>query len=175
MSVVRHMSPLILRGSVWRLPTKTGRLTILPVPPMRAGGPASAWAWSRSWKVMMRINGSMVTDEMQVVALAAGDVRGRRALHVVEPLATGPAGEGWAVTPPGMPVSGPPAGRPGYVARLGLVDRLEESVAAKLALVVAPAGWGKTSLLREWWLAGDRSGRAWLSVEAAHNDPARFW
>src|SRR6516164_2762680 len=154
---------------------KTGRLTILPVPPRRAGGPAGAWAWSRSWKVMMRVNGSMVTDEMQVVALAAGDVWGRRALHVVEPLATGAAGEGWAVTPPGVPVSGPPAGRPGYVARLGLVDRLGESVAAKLALVMAPAGWGKTSLLREWWLAGDRSGRAWLSVEAAHNDPARFW
>ena len=123
----------------------------------------------------MRVNGSMVSDEKHVMALEAGDVRGLRTLHVVEPLVTGAAGAGWAVTPPGVPASGPPAGRPGCVARPGLVDRLEESVAAKLALVVAPAGWGKTSLLREWWLAGDRSGRAWLSVEAAHNDPARFW
>lgn len=46
---------------------------------------------------------------------------------------------------------------------------------AKLVLVVAPAGWGKTSLLRDYWLTADESCRAWLSVEAAHNDPARFW
>jgi ATP/maltotriose-dependent transcriptional regulator MalT len=30
-------------------------------------------------------------------------------------------------------------------------------------------------LLRDWRLAADGSCRAWLSVEAAHNDVARFW
>jgi LuxR family transcriptional regulator, maltose regulon positive regulatory protein len=60
------------------------------------------------------------------------------------------------------------------VARQRLLDRLAASLAAKLVLVVAPAGWGKTSLLRDWCLAADGSSWAWLSVEAAHNDPARF-
>src|SRR5215472_18538959 len=123
---------------------------------------------------MMKVNGSIVSDEMQV-APSAGAARGRPVLHAVEPLVAGRAGAEWVVAPSAVPVLDPPAGRPGCVARPGLVDRLGESVTAKLALVVAPAGWGKTSLLREWWLAGDRSGRAWLSVEAAHNDPARFW
>jgi LuxR family transcriptional regulator, maltose regulon positive regulatory protein len=69
----------------------------------------------------------------------------------------------------------PPAARPGGVHRQGLLDRLTESLAVELVLVVAPAGWGKTSLLRDWWLAADRSRRAWLSLEKAHNDPMRFW
>lgn len=69
----------------------------------------------------------------------------------------------------------PPAARPGGVHRQGLLDRLTESLAVGLVLVVAPAGWGKTSLLRDWWLAADRSRRAWLSLEKAHNDPMRFW
>jgi LuxR family maltose regulon positive regulatory protein len=61
------------------------------------------------------------------------------------------------------------------VVRQRLLDRLAASPAAKLVLVVAPAGWGKTSLLRDWCLAADDSCRAWVSAEAAHNDPARFW
>jgi len=121
---------------------------------------------------MMKVNGSIVSDEMQV-APSAGAARERPVLHAVEPLVAGGAGS--VVAPSAVPVLEPPAGWPGCVARPGLVDRLGESVTAKLALVVAPAGWGKTSLLREWWLAGDRSDRAWLSVEAAHNNPARFW
>jgi LuxR family transcriptional regulator, maltose regulon positive regulatory protein len=72
-------------------------------------------------------------------------------------------------TPPALP----PARQPGNVVRQRLLDRLTASPAAKLVLVVAPAGWGKTSLLRGW-LAADDSCRAWLSVEAVHNDPARF-
>lgn len=68
-----------------------------------------------------------------------------------------------------------PAERPDGVVRQRLLDRLATSPAARLVLVVAPAGWGKTSLLHDWWLAADGSCRAWLPVEATHNDPARFW
>ena len=68
----------------------------------------------------------------------------------------------------------PPAGRPGTVARQALLDGLAESLAARLVLMVAPAGWGKTSLLRDWWLTQD-SGAAWLSVREGDNDPVRFW
>jgi LuxR family transcriptional regulator, maltose regulon positive regulatory protein len=69
----------------------------------------------------------------------------------------------------------PPVPHPRGVVRQGLLDRLAEGLAGKLVVVVAPAGWGKTSLLRDWWLAADEAGRAWLSLEAAHNDPVQFW
>ena len=39
----------------------------------------------------------------------------------------------------------------------------------------APAGWGKTSLLRDWWLAAQDSGAAWLSAGEGDNEPVRFW
>jgi len=68
----------------------------------------------------------------------------------------------------------PPAAPPDTVARHALLDRLAESSAARLVLTVAPTGWGKTSLLRDWWLAED-SGAAWLSLGDGDNDPVRFW
>jgi LuxR family maltose regulon positive regulatory protein len=69
----------------------------------------------------------------------------------------------------------PPAPRRATVVRQELLDRLFEEVPAKLVLVVAPAGWGKTSLLRDWRASGEASGPAWLSADPADNDPARFW
>jgi LuxR family transcriptional regulator, maltose regulon positive regulatory protein len=69
----------------------------------------------------------------------------------------------------------PPTARPGTVSRRALLDRLGQSLAARLVLVVAPAGWGKTSLLRDWWLAAQGSGAAWLSLGEEDNDPVRFW
>jgi ATP/maltotriose-dependent transcriptional regulator MalT len=41
----------------------------------------------------------------------------------------------------------PPPGRPGIVDRVGLVDRLLASHAVPVVCVVAPAGYGKTTLL----------------------------
>lgn len=44
----------------------------------------------------------------------------------------------------------------------------------RLVAVVAPAGYGKSTLLAQWARhAGMRC--AWLSVDARDNDPARFW
>jgi LuxR family transcriptional regulator, maltose regulon positive regulatory protein len=69
----------------------------------------------------------------------------------------------------------PPAARPGTVVRQALLDRLADSLSARLILAIAPAGWGKTSLLRDWWLTAQDSGAAWLSVGEHDNDPVRFW
>jgi len=69
----------------------------------------------------------------------------------------------------------PPAGRPGSVARRDLLIRLDESASAKLVVIAAPAGWGKTSLLRDWCTAGEAAPAAWLSVDRDDNDPVRFW
>jgi LuxR family maltose regulon positive regulatory protein len=67
----------------------------------------------------------------------------------------------------------PPPVRPGLVPRPRLVQRLLGSSTAPLALLVAPAGYGKTTLLAEW---RDQDARpfAWLTVNDRNNDPAHL-
>jgi LuxR family transcriptional regulator, maltose regulon positive regulatory protein len=67
-----------------------------------------------------------------------------------------------------------PRPRQGFVSRPRLVEALERGLARRLILMCAPAGCGKTVLLADW---AQRGGRpvAWLSLDAADNDPARFW
>jgi LuxR family transcriptional regulator, maltose regulon positive regulatory protein len=70
----------------------------------------------------------------------------------------------------------PPPGRPGAVARQALLSRLSQDHPwVRLVVVSAPAGWGKTCLLRDWRLADTGSGTAWMSVDEGDNDPVRFW
>jgi LuxR family maltose regulon positive regulatory protein len=66
--------------------------------------------------------------------------------------------------------SGPAAG--GVVARQGLFGRLGGPV----AVVSAPAGSGKTVLLRSWIAEGELAGRAaWVAAGREERDPQRFW
>ncbi len=66
--------------------------------------------------------------------------------------------------------------RPGTtVVRQALLDRLDEGISAKLVLLVAPAGWGKTALLCDWYSAREAEHTAWLSVDHGDNDPVSFW
>ncbi len=68
-----------------------------------------------------------------------------------------------------------PGRRPGLVARPDLMARLDRAVAGhRLTLVSAAAGWGKSTLVGEW-LATAGHPCAWLALDAADNDPARFW
>ena len=67
-----------------------------------------------------------------------------------------------------------PRARPGFVARPRLADRLVEAQEHELLLVCAPAGFGKTTLLGDWARRSQRP-VAWLSLDGADNDPARFW
>ncbi len=69
----------------------------------------------------------------------------------------------------------PPDRRRGAVVRQPLLDRLSEDPSARLVVISAPAGWGKTSLLRDWRLADKASRTAWVSVDTGDNDPVRFW
>src|ERR1700733_12769460 len=61
-----------------------------------------------------------------------------------------------------------------FVSRPRLGEALAEGLSRRLILVCAPAGSGKTALLADWARRGQRQ-VAWLSLEAADNDPARFW
>ncbi len=62
------------------------------------------------------------------------------------------------------------------IGREALVARLSDAPAARLALVRAPAGWGKSTLLSQWRNAeqGQR-GFAWVTPDASDSDPIRFW
>ena len=51
--------------------------------------------------------------------------------------------------------------------------RASRRPAAGLTLISAPAGFGKTTLLSEW-LAGCKLPVAWLALDEADSDPARF-
>ena len=65
----------------------------------------------------------------------------------------------------------PPPPRPGIVARIGLVERLLASDGVPVVGVVAPAGYGKTTLLAQWaQRTAHRVG--WVSVDQRDNDPA---
>ena len=60
--------------------------------------------------------------------------------------------------------------RPGTVRRSSLVERLARAGPCPVVSVVAPAGYGKTTLLSQW---AERNGQAfaWVSVDEADNDP----
>src|SRR6478735_10681119 len=64
----------------------------------------------------------------------------------------------------------PIAARAGGVRRTALLDRLEGSI-APVVTVVAPAGYGKTTLLTQW-SEHARNQPAWLSADDAENDAA---
>jgi LuxR family transcriptional regulator, maltose regulon positive regulatory protein len=67
-----------------------------------------------------------------------------------------------------------PRTRPGFVVRPRLADRLAPEHEGELTLVCGPAGFGKTALLADWARRDPRP-VAWLSLDDADNDPARFW
>ena len=60
--------------------------------------------------------------------------------------------------------------RAGTVPRSSLIDRLTREDSRPIVSVVAPAGYGKTTLLAQW---AERNGQAfaWVSVDEADNDP----
>ena len=65
----------------------------------------------------------------------------------------------------------PPRARPGIVTRNALVDRLVAAPAVSIIAVVAPPGYGKSTLLAQW--AERRRPRvAWVSCDDGDNDPA---
>ena len=69
-----------------------------------------------------------------------------------------------------------PTLRRGHVSRAAALLVLERSAEARLTLVSAPAGFGKTTLLAEWLRLPAFADRkvAWLSLDDGDRDPATF-
>jgi LuxR family transcriptional regulator, maltose regulon positive regulatory protein len=62
------------------------------------------------------------------------------------------------------------------IGREALVARLSDAPRARLALIRAPAGWGKSTLLSQWRSAErGRRGFAWVTLDSSDSDPIRFW
>jgi LuxR family transcriptional regulator, maltose regulon positive regulatory protein len=63
-----------------------------------------------------------------------------------------------------------PSPRAGTVRRSSLIERLANGDAPAIVSVVAPAGYGKTTLLSQWAERNDQA-LAWVSVDERDNDP----
>ncbi|MCL1527346.1 LuxR C-terminal-related transcriptional regulator [Xanthomonas nasturtii] len=71
----------------------------------------------------------------------------------------------------------PPLPRPGAVVRGALLTALDQAQARPLTLLLAPPGFGKTTLLAQWHAqlsAREHGAAAWLSLDEEDADAARF-
>ena len=68
-----------------------------------------------------------------------------------------------------------PTPRARWVPRPRLVATLDGGLEAKLTLVCAPTGWGKTSAVAEWAASPPSADVAWLSLDRDDDEPLRFW
>lgn len=67
-----------------------------------------------------------------------------------------------------------PALRPARVVRQRLLQRVRSGAQLPITVVVAPAGYGKTTLIADW-IRTDKRDTAWLSLDAGDNAPVQFW
>ena len=77
---------------------------------------------------------------------------------------------------PGRPRRGSLAAERGLIQRQALLGRLDAASTGGVVLICAPAGSGKSVLVRSWAESrGWRERMAWVSVEQAERDGQRFW
>lgn len=69
-----------------------------------------------------------------------------------------------------------PALAPRAIDRPRLIERLASGHGARIVTVIAPAGYGKTTLINQWCASsGNDSTVAWFAIDEYDNDPRRFW
>lgn len=68
---------------------------------------------------------------------------------------------------------------PSLILRERLLAQLDRALEHRLTLVSAPAGSGKTTLVRQWVAGRSKQSHfppiAWVSLDGGDNDPVRFW
>jgi LuxR family maltose regulon positive regulatory protein len=69
----------------------------------------------------------------------------------------------------------PPGVRAEWVERSALIDALAHTT-ARLVLVDAPAGFGKTTLVAQWRFSpAEKRAFAWVSLDRGDSDPSKLW
>lgn len=70
----------------------------------------------------------------------------------------------------------PPLSSQGGIARGPLIDRLEQAGNAHIVLLLAPAGYGKTTLMVQWRerILREQGHASWLTLDRSDNDPAQL-
>jgi LuxR family maltose regulon positive regulatory protein len=79
-----------------------------------------------------------------------------------------------------MPKLCPPRPTASLLSRERLLERLNDGLRRKLTLVLAPAGFGKTTLVSDWIAARNERDVssppiAWIALDEGDNDLLRFW
>src|SRR5579864_8551665 len=107
---------------------------------------------------------------ISLVQVSEAGLTGRRGLRTVPVPVSGAL--------PGMPMETKlhaPSLREEWVERRMLISVLA-GTAAKLALIEAPAGFGKTTLAAQWRAcASQERPFAWVSLDRDDDDPGRLW
>ena len=70
-----------------------------------------------------------------------------------------------------------PRPRESLVPRASADERMNRGLRAKLTLISAPPGFGKTTLLAEWLAASDSDDRVpvWVSLDPTDDESSTFW
>ncbi|GAA3630152.1 LuxR C-terminal-related transcriptional regulator [Microlunatus ginsengisoli] len=70
----------------------------------------------------------------------------------------------------------PPTPRTEWIDRPRLLQQLSDAVQMPVTLVAAPAGYGKSTLIAQWFCSRDTAGHTvWVTLDAGDNDPTRLW
>ena len=69
----------------------------------------------------------------------------------------------------------PPRLPSALVERPHLLERLDAALAHKITLLVAPAGFGKTTVIGQWLHDRQAKPLGWVSLDSGDNDLFRFW
>jgi LuxR family transcriptional regulator, maltose regulon positive regulatory protein len=93
---------------------------------------------------------------------------------IVLPAATGPLASVSDLAVPLDSRTQPPEIRPEWLDRPALLRRLSATT-ARLILLSAPAGSGKTVLISQWRAVQDGSRLAWATLDPDDNNPSRLW
>src|SRR5690349_5951947 len=68
----------------------------------------------------------------------------------------------------------PPRLNANVIRRDDLLSHLDEGLSRKLTTVIAPTGFGKTTLV-SMWIASRQVASAWVTLDQNDNDANRFW
>ena len=156
-----------------------GRLNLLKE--QRRAGPGYWYAYRRQGgRVAKRYAGRSIELTFARLEALAQLLGGSDGILVPQPAVHKPSAE---LTPAAEPLLAPKLQPPRLhstlVRRQRLLSLLDAGRERKLTLLSAPAGFGKTTLVRQWLADAETRGSApaiaWLALDAGDNDPLRFW